>query len=201
MWNPFKRSNKTAELKSSISAYQRQCEELKSAVEEQQQTIDTLNCDCDSLKAENKRLLDENTALKKEAERHIEPPIERPATCEPITESLLVQDEYDSFVDKIANATSELLLYCSSLTTMDLTSSECIQYIESEIKQSVAGCGIEITEEADSDFDPERHRCIETKVCETPEQLNHISEVVAPGFWYKNRCLIPQAVVVYKNQD
>lgn len=190
--------SKDAKVEPLKDFYQRQCQGLQLTIDSQQSTIDGLRRDYNSLKVDNQRLQNENARLKKKLTECEAPPVEQPDKHNPTTESLLLQEEYDSFVDKVANATSDVLQFCCSMTTMDLTSSECIQYLENEVKQSMAGCGLEIIEIADSDFDPKRHRCIETIDCDTPELKNHIAEVIAPGFWYKNKCLIPQMVVVYK---
>lgn len=113
-------------------------------------------------------------------------------------DKLILQEENDMLIGKSGNFISKLMHFVSVLNTIPFSSiDECIETINSEIEESITDLGFEIIRNNGNLFNPENHRIVSTKVIDDVHLNNHIAEVVRPGIWFKDKCIIPQDVVVY----
>lgn len=111
---------------------------------------------------------------------------------------LNLKEENEMLIGRSSNVVSKLVRFCQILRTMNYsTADECISAIKYEIEQSVSDMGFSIIDTFEGEFNPQFHCIVDTKVTDDVLLDNHIAEVVRPGVWYKDKCLIPQDVIIY----
>lgn len=111
---------------------------------------------------------------------------------------LNLKEENEMLIGRSSNVVSKLVRFCQILRTMNYsTVDECTSAIKYEIEQSVSDMGFSIIDSFEGEFNPQFHCIVDTKVTDDVLLNNHIAEVVRPGVWYKDKCLIPQDVIIY----
>lgn len=112
--------------------------------------------------------------------------------------NMTLQDKNEQLVGRSGNVVSKLIRFCELLKTMEFSSAdECIAAIKSEIEKSSSDLGLNIVDTYEGEFNSKFHRIVDTKITDDVFQKDHIAEVVRPGIWYAERCLIPQDVIIY----
>lgn len=177
--------DKIRELKQELSEAKRQNEILQKSINDKTKDINDLRETVRCLRTEVEEQAD---ALRKEK-----------STNNELKHTYLnLQEENELLVGRSSNVVSKLIRFCQLLKTMDIPSvEECIEIVKSEIEQSTTYLGFEIIDSYEGEFNPEIHCIIDTIASNDTSLNNHIAKVVRPGVWYKDKCLIPQDVIVY----
>ena len=116
--------------------------------------------------------------------------------------NLCLQEENELLVGRGSNVVSKLMRFCQVIKSMEVSSiDECIAAIKSEIEQLAFHLGFDIVETIDGGFNPKLHRIVGTKDVDDILLNNQIAEIVRPGIWYNNKCLIPQDIIVYTAKE
>ncbi len=112
--------------------------------------------------------------------------------------NVLLEEKNEVLVGKCAKTAKGFVQFVNMLDTMEFTSiEECIETVKLETKQSISELGFEFISTYSGEFDPEIHCVVGTKTTNNKLLSEHIAEVVRPGVWYNNNCLIPMDVVIY----
>lgn len=176
---------KISELEVSLATAQKQNKNLLQTVNRNSSRIGELSEENESLKSEFQK----QASLLRDKESQ---------NNELRDKYLNLKEENEMLIGRSSNLVSKLVRFCQILRTMNYsTVDECISAIKYEIEQSVSDMGFSIIDAFEGEFNPQFHCIVDTKVTDDVLLDNHIAEVVRPGVWYKDKCLIPQDVIIY----
>lgn len=154
-------------------------EQLNLTIEAKDSTIDNLNTVIEDVEA--------NVQKQKELLK-----VEKELNVKLRSENFNLQEENELVIGRGANAISALLKFTSMLQSSGFSSlEECAAAVKSEIAQSINDMGFEVVDVFDGKFNSDIHRVVDTKKTEDNNLNDSVAEVIRPGIWYKDRCLIP----------
>lgn len=176
---------KISSLNSDLDASKKESEDLHHIIEENEAIIVGLRKDIVKLKGELEQV---KINLDKEKSRNNELK----------EENVIIKEKNELLIGKCAKTAKDFAQFVNMLDTMGLRSiEECIEIVKIETKQSISELGFEFICSYSGEFNPEIHCIVGTKATNNKLLSEHIAEVVRPGVWYNNNCLIPMDVVIY----
>ena len=176
---------KISSLRSDLEASKKESDHLRYVIKEKDTYIDGLQKDIAVRKGELEqvnRLLAEEQSRNKELN----------------DENANLQEKNVLLVGKCAKTAKGFVQFVNMLDTMGFSSiAECIETVKTETNQSISELGFEFVNTYSGKFNSEIHCVVGTKTTDDSSLSEHIAEVVRPGVWYNNNCLIPMDVVIY----